>query len=120
MVLEEAGRAVARSAYRSVALAVAALGILEPNPQRDRLLRDTVAGTVIPVVALAGEGIGTGSAFAWADAATVEPPFRLVPGIDGLRLHGDAEFRARRVRRRPAAVARSGSGREDRDRGAGA
>ncbi|WP_280479448.1 acyl-CoA dehydrogenase family protein [Nocardia asiatica] len=93
VVLEEAGRAVARSAYPSVAaLAVAALGMLEPNPQRDRLLRDTVAGSVIPVVALAGEGIGAGSASARADAAAVEPPFRLVPGVDGLRLHGDAEF----------------------------
>ncbi|MBF6474611.1 MULTISPECIES: acyl-CoA dehydrogenase family protein [Nocardia] len=93
VILQEMGRAVARSAYPSVAvLAVGALGLLEPHPQRDELFRGTVAGAVVPVVALTGEErvgvVPRGAGFAHADLA----PFRLVPDTDGLRLHGDVEF----------------------------
>nr|WP_280260687.1 acyl-CoA dehydrogenase family protein [Nocardia abscessus] len=93
VILQEMGRAVARSAYPSVAvLAVGALGLLEPHPERDELFRGTVAGSVLPVVALTGEervgAVPPGADYAHADLA----PFRLVPDIDGLRLHGNAEF----------------------------
>ncbi|MGW5375637.1 acyl-CoA dehydrogenase family protein [Nocardia sp. NPDC003999] len=95
VVLQEVGRAVARSAYPSVAvLAVGALGLLEPSPQRDELFRDTVAGAVVPVVALPGEErVGAEPpAGADPDSVPVEAPFRLVAGTEGLRLHGSAEF----------------------------
>ncbi|MFE7741254.1 acyl-CoA dehydrogenase family protein [Nocardia sp. NPDC057455] len=97
VVLREMGRAAARSAYPSVAvLAVGALALLEPHPLRDELFRGTVAGAVVPVVALtAEERVGAesaGAVDAHADLTPVGSPFRLVPGNDGLRLHGRAEF----------------------------
>ncbi|MEU5757729.1 acyl-CoA dehydrogenase family protein [Nocardia sp. NPDC047648] len=97
VVLREVGRAVARSAYPSVAaLAVGALALLEPNPQRDELFRGTVAGAVVPIVALAGErragAESSGAVSAHADRMLVESPFRLVTGTGGLRLHGCADF----------------------------
>ncbi len=90
VILQEMGRAVARGAYPSVAvLAVGALGLLEPHPGRDELFRGTVAGAVLPVVALtAEERVGAVAPGAHADLA----PFRLVPDTDGLRLHGNADF----------------------------
>ncbi|MFI9408771.1 acyl-CoA dehydrogenase family protein [Nocardia gamkensis] len=97
VVLREVGRAVARGAYPSVAvLAVGALALLEPNPQRDELFRGTVAGAVVPVLALAGEQrdgtASSGAVSGRADRAPVESPFRLVTGTGGLRLHGCADF----------------------------
>ncbi|NKY24863.1 acyl-CoA dehydrogenase family protein [Nocardia gamkensis] len=97
VVLREVGRAVARGAYPSVAvLAVGALALLERNPQRDELFRGTVAGAVVPVLALAGEQragtASSGAVSARADRAPVESPFRLVTGTGGLRLHGCADF----------------------------
>jgi alkylation response protein AidB-like acyl-CoA dehydrogenase len=57
-------------------LAVGALNLLRRNPDRDRLLRATVAGDAVPVVALPGEPVG-------------ETPFRIEP--TGL-LRGTADF----------------------------
>ncbi|MFZ3394601.1 acyl-CoA dehydrogenase family protein [Rhodococcus sp. 7Tela_A2] len=80
VVLREIGRAAAPGGYPAVAvLAMGALGLLEPSANRDRMLRDTVAGTSVPVFAAAGEPTG-------------RVPFRLayVPG--GAVLDGTAPF----------------------------
>ncbi|OLT13137.1 hypothetical protein BJF79_21305 [Actinomadura sp. CNU-125] len=75
VVLREIGRAAAPGPYPSVAaLAIGALGLLRADPGRDGLLRATVAGTTVPVVAMDAEGTGG---------------FRLV---DGTRLQGTAGF----------------------------
>ncbi|MFD0689503.1 acyl-CoA dehydrogenase family protein [Actinomadura fibrosa] len=80
VVLREFGRAAARGPYPAVAaLAVGALGLLEPGPGRDGLLRDTAAGGAVPVLAL--------------DAETDDPaPFRLARTPDGPVLDGAAGF----------------------------
>ncbi|MEU5840351.1 acyl-CoA dehydrogenase family protein [Rhodococcus sp. NPDC047139] len=80
VVLREIGRAAAPGRYPAVAvLALGALGMLESCPDRDRLLRDIVSGTCVPVLAVAGEPTG-------------RTPFRLehVPG--GAVLDGTAPF----------------------------
>lgn len=80
VVLQEIGRAAARSPYPTVAvLGVGALNLLEPGPGRDQLLRDTVSGAAVPIVALAGEGTG-------------ETPFRITRTPRGPVLHGTAVF----------------------------
>ncbi|WP_436791984.1 acyl-CoA dehydrogenase family protein [Yinghuangia sp. YIM S10712] len=80
VILGEMGRTAARGPYPAVAvLAVGALNLLAPGAGRDRLFRDTVAGSVVPVVVLGGE-------------PGAETPFRLTPAEDGLRLHGTAAF----------------------------
>ncbi|MGN5239782.1 acyl-CoA dehydrogenase family protein [Rhodococcus sp. SJ-3] len=59
VILREIGRAAARGPYPSVAsLAVAALERLEAGHDRDRLLRDTVSGSAVPVFVLGGESAG--------------------------------------------------------------
>lgn len=56
VVLEEVGRAAARGPYpTAAALGVGALGLLEPGPGRDALLRDTAAGETVPVLVFDGE-----------------------------------------------------------------
>ncbi|MBE1535569.1 acyl-CoA dehydrogenase family protein [Actinomadura algeriensis] len=80
VVLQEIGRAAAPGPYPSVAaLAIGTLGLLSPGPGRDELLRATVAGGTVPVVALDAEGTEA---------------FRLTGGArpDGARLHGAAAF----------------------------
>lgn len=79
VVLTESGRAAARTPYASVALSVAALGLLEPGEGRDRLFTETAEGTVIPIVALGGVGIEAS-------------PFVVSPTSDGFVLDGIAEF----------------------------
>lgn len=79
VILQELGRAAARSPYPAVAaLGVGALNELEPGQDRDELLRDTVSGATIPVLALPGE----------AAAA----PFRLTRTPHGVLLDGTATF----------------------------
>ncbi|MFF0490154.1 acyl-CoA dehydrogenase family protein [Nocardia sp. NPDC004068] len=54
VLLTEIGRAAAPTPYPSVALGVAALGLLEPSPTRDRLLSATAAGEARPILVLDG------------------------------------------------------------------
>ncbi|GGV18230.1 acyl-CoA dehydrogenase [Actinomadura cremea] len=57
VVLREIGRAAAPGPYPSVAaLALGTLDLLHAGPVRDGLLRETVAGTTVPVVAMDAEG----------------------------------------------------------------
>ena len=73
IILEEMGRAAARSAYLGGAvLSVGALMALQPNPGRDALLSDVASGAV--------------------RAAVVLSPFRVSGAADGLRVSGRAEF----------------------------
>ncbi|WP_438943970.1 acyl-CoA dehydrogenase family protein [Nocardia blacklockiae] len=60
VVLEEVGRAAARTAFSSVAVvSMGVLGACGPGVLRDRLIRQVVGGEVVPVVALSGERGGT-------------------------------------------------------------
>lgn len=80
VVLREAGRAAAAGQYPAVAsLSVGTLNLLEPGPGRDQLLRETVAGDTVPLVALPGE-------------PATQPPFHLEWATSGPVLHGSAEF----------------------------
>lgn len=80
VVLHEYGRAAACGPLPAVAaLAVPALGLVEPGPVRDRLLGETVAGAAVPVVVLGGDGLSA-------------MPFRLDPTPDGPVLRGEAGF----------------------------
>jgi alkylation response protein AidB-like acyl-CoA dehydrogenase len=72
IVLEELGRAAARTPYLGTALAVGALTALSPNDSRDALLSDVGAGTTT--------------------AALVSDPFRLERSPGDVRLSGRAEF----------------------------
>jgi alkylation response protein AidB-like acyl-CoA dehydrogenase len=84
VVLEEMGRAAASTPYFGAAvLGVGALGLLEPGPGGDGLLRGIASGAALPAVALAGD---TGTAVA------AEPPFRLERSPRGLVLRGEAAF----------------------------
>jgi alkylation response protein AidB-like acyl-CoA dehydrogenase len=79
VVLQEMGRAATRSPYLGAAvLGVGALNLLEPGPDRDRLLAETASGATVPCVTLPGEEHTT--------------PFRIEQTPDGLRLHGRASF----------------------------
>ncbi|NDZ96762.1 acyl-CoA/acyl-ACP dehydrogenase [Streptomyces sp. SID6673] len=80
VVLREMGRAAASGPYPAVAgLAVGALGALEPCDRRDRLLRQTVSGDVVPVLALDADR---------PDGST----FHLDGTSDGLVLGGEVDF----------------------------
>ncbi|PKV82192.1 acyl-CoA dehydrogenase family protein [Nocardia fluminea] len=80
VILTEIGRAAASGPYPAVAaLGVGALNHVVPTPDRDRLLRETAAGAVVPIVALAGEGMG-------------EKRFRIENSPRGPLLRGAAEF----------------------------
>ncbi|RSN71298.1 acyl-CoA dehydrogenase family protein [Actinomadura sp. WAC 06369] len=82
VVLREIGRAAAPGPYPSVAaLAIGALGLLRPGPARDGLLRETVAGTAVPVVAMDADGIDGAEAFRVTDGPRGGP-----------RLDGSAGF----------------------------
>ena len=86
VVLEEMGRTASRSAYLgSTVLGVGALVLVEAGPERDRLLRDAVAGEAVPVLALPGEDEAA-SAGAW------EAPFRIERPDGRVIVHGRAEF----------------------------
>ncbi|MEV0711940.1 acyl-CoA dehydrogenase family protein [Nocardia aurea] len=86
VLLGELGRAAASGAYPAVAaLGLGALGLVIPNPERDTLLRDTVAGASVPIVVLSS---GRSPALDLDKA----PEFRLVDGENGPTLHGSADF----------------------------
>jgi len=81
VVLREMGRAAARGPYLGTAvLGAGALGLLEPAPGRDALLRRIASGETAVALALPGEHGGDGA------------PFRLEPAPAGWRVHGRAEF----------------------------
>jgi alkylation response protein AidB-like acyl-CoA dehydrogenase len=84
VILEEMGRAAARSPYLGAAvLGVGTLNLLEHGPGRDELLRAAASGVVVPSAALADgadEGPDRGA------------PFRVERSTRGLRLHGQAAF----------------------------
>ncbi|MBD0323201.1 MAG: acyl-CoA/acyl-ACP dehydrogenase, partial [Aldersonia sp.] len=80
VVLEEMGRSAARGPYPSVASsALTALDLAVPNSGRDALLRDTVAGKSVPIVALSAE-------------TPNDNVFRLMGPTNALTLHGVAEL----------------------------
>jgi alkylation response protein AidB-like acyl-CoA dehydrogenase len=84
VILEEMGRAAARSPYLgSVVLGVGALTLLEPSPGRDALLREVASGVVVLALALAGDDDLDGAGAL---------PFRVERSAGGLRLHGRAPF----------------------------
>jgi alkylation response protein AidB-like acyl-CoA dehydrogenase len=86
VVLEEMGRAAARSPYLgSVVLGAGALARLEPSPGRDELLRAAASGAVVLAVGLGGD----------EDDVPGGLPFRVerAPGHAGVhRVHGQAGF----------------------------
>jgi alkylation response protein AidB-like acyl-CoA dehydrogenase len=83
VVLEEMGRAAARSAYCGGAvLAVGTLMALAPGQARDALLKDVVSGAARTAVALSGGH----------DSAVVEVPFRLERSGGGVRVRGRSSF----------------------------
>ncbi|MET8798768.1 acyl-CoA dehydrogenase family protein [Nocardia sp. NPDC004568] len=94
ILLEEVGRAVARTAYPSVASAgIGALTLLEPNAHRDAVLRETVTGAAIPVAALGGNMVpAAGGETACAGTGGIVPTFDITQTIEGFEISGDADF----------------------------
>ena len=84
VVVEELGRAAARTPYLgSAVLAVGALGLAEPCPERDALLGGLADGSAVPVLALAGDDDhDAGEAL----------PFRVERSGGGVRVRGEAAF----------------------------
>ena len=85
VVLQEMGRAAARSPYLgTVVLGIGTLTALEPSQDRDQLLRQAASGAALPVAALTA-----------GDEDLLSPggiPFRVEPSARGLRLHGRGAF----------------------------
>ncbi|WP_063058986.1 acyl-CoA dehydrogenase family protein [Nocardia sienata] len=94
ILLEEVGRAVARTAYPSVAAAgIGALALLEPNAHRDAVLRETVSGTAIPIAVLGGNMVpAAGGETACAGTGGIVPTFRLTQTTAGTEISGNADF----------------------------
>jgi alkylation response protein AidB-like acyl-CoA dehydrogenase len=97
VVLEEMGRAAARSPYLgAVVLGVGVLTLVEPSPGRDDLLRKTASGGVIPAAALMSgdhdSASGDNTVGGEDDRAGGEAPFRIERSSRGLRVHGRAAF----------------------------
>jgi alkylation response protein AidB-like acyl-CoA dehydrogenase len=103
VILHEIGRAAAPGPYPTVAaLGIATLERLQPTPDRNRLLHDTVAGNATPVPVLDAEGTGgtaavrpvaaapTGQASAPWPASS--GPFRLVGDSSDRSVSGTTEF----------------------------
>ena len=83
IVLEEMGRAAARSAYcGGSVLGVGTLISLLPGEGRDALLKNVVSGAVRTAVALCGDH----------ERAVVDVPFHIQRSGGGLRLHGRSSF----------------------------
>lgn len=94
ILLEEVGRAAARTAYPSVAAAgIGALTLLDSDTRRDALLRDTVAGTAVPIAVLEGNMVpAAGGETACAGTGGIVPGFRLNQTSEGFELAGSAAF----------------------------
>ncbi|WP_024804506.1 acyl-CoA dehydrogenase family protein [Nocardia sp. BMG51109] len=99
VLLEEVGRAAARSAFPAVAaLGLGALAMTEPGALRDRLFREAVAGDTVPVAVLSGEwgrapvGGGFDAERAAAPTDRGEKDFRLADEAGSLSLSGSTEF----------------------------
>ncbi|MFI5720435.1 acyl-CoA dehydrogenase family protein [Nocardia sp. NPDC051750] len=94
ILLEEIGRAAARTPYPAVAAAgIGALHLLEPNSRRDAVLRETVAGTALPVAVLGGDMVpAAGGETACAGTGGIVPTFELVQTGPGILLSGSAEY----------------------------
>ncbi|WP_051165522.1 acyl-CoA dehydrogenase family protein [Nocardia testacea] len=94
ILLEEVGRAVARTAYPSVASAgIGALALLEPNAHRDAVLRETVTGAAIPIAVLGGNMVpAAGGETACAGTGGIVPTFRIGQTIEGFEISGTADF----------------------------
>jgi len=85
IVAEELGRAAVRSSYLgAVVLSVGTLNLLEPGADRDLVLSQIAAGTLVPAAVLANGDAMT--------EARVSAPFRIEPSPAGDRLHGQAAF----------------------------
>jgi alkylation response protein AidB-like acyl-CoA dehydrogenase len=83
IIVEEMGRAAARSGYLGGAvLGVATLTSLQPSTLRDVLLKDLVSGAVTVAVAMSGDHETLGGT----------APFALQQTADGLRLTGRSVF----------------------------
>lgn len=94
ILLEEVGRAVARTAYPSMTAAgIGASALLEPNAHLDAVLRETVAGIAIPI-AVPGENMvpAAGGETACAGTGGIVPTFRIVQTIEGFEISGNADF----------------------------
>ncbi|WP_019930679.1 acyl-CoA dehydrogenase family protein [Nocardia sp. BMG111209] len=104
VILHEFGRAAAPGPYPTVAaLAITTLEQLQPSPERDRLLRDTVAGAATPVPVFDAELFGardipaesaprsSGGPAGAPDIPSVTP-FRLVQAAGGTIVRGTADF----------------------------
>ncbi|MEU4316866.1 acyl-CoA dehydrogenase family protein [Nocardia sp. NPDC024068] len=94
ILLEEVGRAAARTAYPSVAAAgIGALTLLDSDTRRDGLLRATVAGTALPIAVLEGNMVpAAGGETACAGTGGIVPGFRLTQTSEGFELSGSADF----------------------------
>ncbi|WP_280459216.1 acyl-CoA dehydrogenase family protein [Nocardia carnea] len=94
ILLEEIGRAAARTPYPAVATTgIGALCLLEPNTRRDVVLRETVAGTARPVAVLAGNTVpAAGGETACAGTGGIVPTFELDQTGKATLLSGSAEF----------------------------
>ncbi|WP_157107192.1 hypothetical protein [Nocardia grenadensis] len=90
----EVGRAVARTAYPSVAaVGIGALALLEPNDHRDAVLRETVTGTAKPIAVLGGNMVpAAGGETACAGTGGIVPTFRLTQTIAGSEISGNVDF----------------------------
>ncbi|WP_040800746.1 acyl-CoA dehydrogenase family protein [Nocardia higoensis] len=92
VVLDEVGRAAARTALPSVlATTMPALSAVHRESLRDSLFRDAVAGTTVPIVVLDADRV------AWSNAADPslrlsDPGFRLTARPAGPVLDGSAGF----------------------------
>ncbi len=88
------GRAVARTAYPSVAaVGIGALALLEPNDHRDAVLRETVTGTAKPIAVLGGNMVpAAGGETACAGTGGIVPTFRLTQTIAGSEISGNVDF----------------------------
>src|ERR1700757_4122378 len=83
IIVEEMGRAVARSGYLGCAvLGVGTLTSLQPNTFRDVLLKDLISGAVTIAVAVSGDHETLGGT----------APFAIRPPAAGFRLPGRACF----------------------------
>ncbi|MGI5219822.1 acyl-CoA dehydrogenase family protein [Nocardia sp. CA-290969] len=94
ILLEEIGRAAARTPYPAVvATGIGALNLLEPSTRRDAVLRETVAGTALPVAVLAGDMVpAAGGETACAGTGGIVPTFELVQTGPEYLLSGAADY----------------------------